>query len=59
MKSTDIPDGQQYKALIDWLKARGLSQSAINTVVGNSPQNRTMGTIAERIRALLRSLPKG
>ena len=58
MRPFQIPTPQQFKDMADWLKAQGMSQAQAAQAIGTAAQGRTIGEIADQLRAYLKTLPK-
>lgn len=57
MRKDEKPTATQYKDLIDWLKAKGLSPSVIAQFVGNQAGDRTIAQIVTDLRKMFATLP--
>ena len=58
MRPFEMPDVAQFHALRQWLLAQGMTPAQVAQAVGNAPQQRAIGTIAQSLRARLKTLPK-
>jgi hypothetical protein len=58
MKPYQIPTAVEFGKLRQWLVDQGMSPEQAATYLGNAPQQRPMGLIADELRAHLKRLPK-
>ncbi len=55
---SEAPSGAEFEQLVDFLAENGMTATAARAVIGNSPNGRTRGEIADELRAWLKERPK-
>lgn len=58
MRPFEIPTAAQFGQLRAWLATNGCTPAMLNAAIGNAPQGRAIGTIADGLRGWLKTRPK-